>query len=145
MSELTVWKNQEMVKMRKDIDQLFSRMWSDFGKGFFTMGALSMDLSETKDSLVLKAELPGVDLEDVKITVTNRALLTINGEKREESVEEGARFHKVERKFGSFTRTIPLPCRVEADRVKATYKKGILTITLPKCEPETEGIEVEVK
>lgn len=146
MSELIVWKNREMVKMREDIDRLFNRLWSDFGKGAFFSGGLSVDLTETDKSLIVKAELPGVDLEDVDIHVTNRTLLTIRGEKREEKVQDTSRYHKVERKFGAFSRSIPLPCKVEVDKVEATFKKGVLTITMPKCESEEERrYEVEIK
>jgi HSP20 family protein len=147
MTEITLWKNQEMRKFRRDIDRLFTRFWSDFGLPLFPgtiHEAPRIDVSETEDCLIINAELPGVDLEDVDISLKER-ILTISGEKREERVEERFHFHRVERRYGSFSRSVPLPCDVEADRIDATYNKGVLKIVMPKCKEKRQVVKVEVK
>lgn len=148
MTELTLWKNREMSKFRRDIDRLFSRLWSDFGLSVFPgdlAGAPCVDVSETEDIVVINAELPGVDLEDVDLSLSERTL-TISGEKKEEKVEKRSHYHRVERTYGSFSRSIPLPCKVEADQIDATFKKGILRIVMPKCKAEKgRSIKVKVK
>ena len=148
MSELILWKNQEMGKMRRDMERMFNRFWSDFGVCLFPGEVAEgpfIDLSETKDSLILRVELPGIDPEEVEISVTDRTLV-IKGEKKEESVEKNAYYHRVERRFGSFSRSLQLPCKVEMDQIKAKYDKGVLKIVMPKCEPgQAGGRKVEVK
>ncbi len=93
----------------------------------------SVDLSENKDSFVLKAELPGMKKEDVKVTLQNN-ILTISGEKKQEQEEKGKTFHRIERSYGSFNRTVELPVAVKTDAIKADFKDGILTVELPKVE-----------
>ena len=145
MSELTIWKNREMSKMRKDIERLFNRFWSDFGTGAFPEGGFGgpfIDVSETNESVIVKAELPGIDPKDVEIYVTGNNLI-LRGEKREEKVEESAMYHRVERKFGSFSRSLSLPCKVESDDIKSTYKNGVLKVVMPKCK-EQKGSSVKI-
>lgn len=146
MTKLTLWKNQEMNKLRKDIDHLFARLWSSFSTSVFpgeTTGAPFINLSETEDALTVEAELPGINPEDLDISVIND-ILTIRGEKFEEAVEDRGYYHRVERRFGSFSRAIRLPCSVNVEEIKATYKKGVLNIFMPKCKPEkTHSIKIE--
>ena len=138
MSELILWKNQEMTKLRKDMQRIFNRFWYDFGVPILPdeiAEPVSIDLSETEDTLILKAKLPGIHPKDMDISVTGDTV-----------IEETARYHSVERRAGSFSRTIPLPCRVKVDEIEAIYKDGVLEITMPKCEPdETRGVEIKVK
>jgi len=139
MTKLIPWKDQEINKLRKEIDHLFSRVWSGFGASVFPgerAGAPFIDVAETEKTLTLKAELPGINPDDLDISVEDD-VLTISGEKYDENVEEKGYYHRVERTFGSFSRGIRLPCRVEVDRIQATYKKGILYIVMPKCKPES--------
>ncbi len=147
MTKLTLWKNQEMSKLRKDMDNLFSRLWSSFGVSVFPgerAGAPYIDLSEAEDTLTVKVELPGINPEDMNISVEND-VLTISGEKYDENIEGNGYYHRVERRFGSFSRAVRLPCRVKVEEIKATYKKGILYIVMPKCKPEEpRSIKVEV-
>jgi HSP20 family protein len=136
MNELIIWKNREINKMRKTVERMFDRMWTDFGSSLSpamaTLGP-SLDISETRDKVIVKAELPGIDLDDVKISVTGRTL-SLMGEKRAEMVSEGARYHRLERRFGSFSRSIQLPCAIKVEEIEATYEKGVLVIILPKRE-----------
>ena len=148
MSELILWKDQEMTKLRKDMQRIFNRFWYDFGVPILPdeiAEPVSIDLSETEDTLIIKAKLPGIHPKDMGISVTGDTVI-VKGETTEEKIEETARYHRVERRAGSFSRTIPLPCRVKVDEIEAIYKDGVLKITMPKCEPdETRGVEIKVK
>lgn len=148
MVELTLWKDQQMKKMRKDIDHLIHRVWSDFGISQFPeeiIGMPSIDLSETQDTVTVTADLPGMSPEDLNITLTEDRL-TITGRKTEESVDKGQFHHRIERRFGSFSRALRLPCKVQKEHVTATYKDGTLRIEMPKCTPDKpHKVKVEVK
>jgi len=103
-----------------------------------------VDISETDDSFVIKAEVPDVKKDDVKVTVDN-GILTVSGERKQEKEEKGKKFHRVERYYGSFARSFTLPDNVDETKVKATFKDGMLTLTLPKTEePKPKAIEVKV-
>ena len=148
MPGLIVWKNQEINKLRKDMDRLFDRVWCEFcappAPGAVRMSP-SLDLTETEDALVLKAEIPGINPEDLEISITED-ILTIRGEMQQELTDDNENFYRTEKRYGSFTRTVQLPCRVEVDDIEATYKKEILTIQMPKCKPEeTRQVKIRVK
>lgn len=100
----------------------------------------SVDVSETKGELVVKAELPGMDPKNMDISL-HEGVLTIKGEKKQEK-EEG--YHLVERSYGSFTRSIRLPKEVQSEKINAPYKDGVLRITLPKTE-EAKKKEINIK
>ena len=148
MPGLIIWKNQEMNRLRRDMDRLFSRMWSSFGIPLLpgeAAGTPSIDLFERQDTLMVKAELPGINPEDLDISIIGTTL-TVSGVKREETVEKSAYHHRVERRLGSFSRSVRLPCRVRVEDIKATYKKGILQIIMPKLELEdSRVVRVKVK
>lgn len=148
MPGLTIWKNQEIDKLRRDIDRLFARLRDDFGMPHFPRIARdvpSIDLLETEDDLIIKAEIPGIDPKDLDIFITGD-ILNIKGEMKQEFIEESEDYHQVERRYGSFSRTIHLPCRVMIEDVDATYKKGILNIVMPKCKPETaRALKIKLK
>ena len=91
----------------------------------------SVNMDETKDKIRITAELPGVDKEDIDISITGDRV-TIKGEKRAEDEKKGRDYYRVERFYGSFNRTLQLPCEVDADKTGARFKKGVLTINLPK-------------
>ena len=93
----------------------------------------TVDISETEGEYLIKAELPEVRKEDVKVTVEN-GVLTLQGERRQEKEEKGKRFHRVERSYGSFVRSFSLPESVDESAVKAEYKDGVLHVTLQKSQ-----------
>lgn len=101
-----------------------------------------VDISETKESLLVKAELPGLEANDLDVCIAGD-LLTIKGEKKKEEKETREHYRWVERYSGSFQRSIFLPVRVEGDKIEATFDKGVLTITVPKTA-EAKGKEIEV-
>jgi HSP20 family protein len=103
-----------------------------------------VDISETEGEYLIKAELPEVKKEDVKVTVEN-SVLTIQGERRQEKEENGRKFHRVERSYGSFLRSFTLPESIDESGVKAEYKDGILNLHLPKSERvKPKAIDVKV-
>jgi len=95
-----------------------------------------VDVSENDKDVTVTAEIPGMDEKDIQVSY-NKGVLTIYGEKREEKEENDRRYHRLERSFGSFRREVEMPCAVEEDRITATFKKGVLTVALPKsARPE---------
>ncbi len=104
----------------------------------------SVDVSETEGEYQIKAELPEVKKEDVKVTVED-GVLTIQGERKHEKEEKGKKYHRVERSYGSFVRSFTLPDLVDEEKVKAEFKDGVLNVQLPKSEKaKPKAIEVAV-
>ena len=129
-----------MEIFRREIDRLFDRFFEvmPFSEQEFMP---SVDISETDKDVIVQAEIPGIDPKDLDISLNGR-LLTIKGEKKSEHEEKKENYHKIERKYGSFSRTLELPVDVDPDKVGATYKDGVLKIVLPKTEA---GKKIEVK
>ena len=145
--ELVPWRlGGSLGPFRKEMD----RMWEEFFRGPALTKRLmewspSIDMSETKDNFVVKAELPGVDPKDVNVTISGD-ILTIKGEKKQEEEEKDEHHHYVERFYGSFQRSFQLPSNVKTDKINATYDKGVLKIMLPKTgEAKKKEIEIKVK
>ncbi len=103
----------------------------------------AMDLVETDDSLVLRADLPGVDRDDIAIEVKD-GVLTVSGERRTGHEDRGEGYHRVERSFGRFSRSLGLPKGVSADSVSASYEDGVLEVKMPK-PVEVQPTRIEVK
>jgi HSP20 family protein len=131
--------------LKQDMDRLFDRMAANKWDDFPMLGdwCPSMDISETKDNLLVKVEVPGMDQKDIRISLQEN-LLTITGEKRPENEEKDERYHRVERSYGVFTRGVRLPVAVDGSRVAATFKNGLLTVTLPKT-PAAKGTTIPIK
>jgi HSP20 family protein len=148
MSEFIVWRKQEIDRLRRDIDHLFKRFRREFGVPRFlveTAESFSLDLSETENTVTLRAELPGIKPEGMHVSVTDESL-TLRGENREDTVDKGENYERVTKRSQSFSRTIALPCRIRTAEVKATFKDGILEVVLPKCAPaEARGVNIEIK
>lgn len=103
-----------------------------------------VDISETDADFEIKAELPGVKKEDLKVTLEN-GVLTLQGERKEEREEKGRRVHRVERSYGRFSRSFSMPDVVDESKVKAEFKDGVLSLHLPKSErAKPKAIEVKV-
>ncbi|MEA3417602.1 MAG: Hsp20/alpha crystallin family protein [Thermodesulfobacteriota bacterium] len=144
--ELMPWRPfGEIGSLRKEMDNL----WTRFFRETPSMGALteewlpSVDISETGKNFIMKAELPGLDAKDVKVSLSGD-LLTIKGEKKKEEEEKDEHHHFIERYSGSFQRSFQLPASVKGDKVEATFDKGVLKVTIPKAE-EAEKKEIEIK
>ena len=146
MPGLTVWKNQEIYKMKRDMDRLFARLWDDFGMPLFPKTVRDIpqiDLSERGNSLIIKAEIPGIKPEDLEISIIDD-ILTIKGEMSQDSTTENDNTSRIERGYSSFSRTIQLPFRIMVEDVKASYRKGVLIIYMPKSKPDTAR-EIKIK
>ncbi len=104
-----------------------------------------VDIAETDKAFEIKAEIPDVNKEDVKVTVHN-GVLTIQGERKQEKEESGKKYHRVERHYGIFTRSFTLPDNVDETKVKASFKDGMLNLQIPKSEEaKPKAIEVKVE
>jgi HSP20 family protein len=133
----------DLAQMQKNMNRMFSTFWGEDGDWSLASWYPSVDISEGKDEFVVKVELPGVSRNDVKITLQEN-VLTISGEKKHESESRDRNYHRVERSYGSFSRSFRMPSLVKGDKIDAHYKDGILTINLPKAE-EAKSKEIEIK
>lgn len=105
----------------------------------------NINIQEKDKTLEISAELPGMDEKDISVSLKDH-VLKIRGEKKHEREEKSGRFHRMERRFGSFERSIHIPNEIEADKIKATYRKGVLKIVMPKAvKPEDKAKQIEVK
>jgi HSP20 family protein len=146
---LTRRGDDPFVSLHREIDRLFD----DFSRGVPMMRWPSMDggvdlrvdVSETDKEIKVTAELPGVDEKDIQVTLVGD-LLTIKGEKKAEQERKEENYRIIERSYGSFARSLRLPYAVEEKKVQAEFKKGVLTITLPKpAEVQASAKKIEVK
>ncbi len=131
-----------LARFHTEIDRLFERFFSEpFGgsrwlpewSSWTTTFAPSLDVSETGDTVTVRAEVPGVDPKELDISVSGD-VLTIRGEKKEQTEERSEGYYHSERRFGSFRRSVPLPASVDRDKITAEYDRGVLTVRMPKSE-----------
>jgi HSP20 family protein len=135
-----------LTSLQKDINRLFEDFWpvrrEDVEEGMLSP---ALDVSEDKENVYVAADLPGVEEKDIKLNLQD-GILTLSGEKREEKETKEKNFHRIERSYGSFSRSLTLPCQVAADKATAKFKNGVLHVTLPKKEgakPKEINIKVE--
>lgn len=139
----------ELWNIQRDFNRLFEGFlrggMQDDGSFGLSMWSPAVDIAEKDNEYVVRAELPGVSKDDVKITLESN-ILTIRGEKRQEKDMKEDDYHRMERMYGSFQRSFTLPTTVKSDSIDASYRDGILTVTLPKAEEaKPKHIEVKVK
>jgi HSP20 family protein len=103
----------------------------------------AFDVSETDEHIIVKADLPGVDVKDIDISIVGN-VLTVKGEKKQEKEEKGESYHRIERSYGRFSRSISLPAEVNPEAVEAVYKDGVLKLTIPKAE-KSKPKKIEIK
>lgn len=124
---------REMVHMSDAMDRLFENFYGRGWRDIDLFDAPSVDLYQTENEIVVKASLPGMKADDIQISVVGD-VLTLRGEiKADEEIKE-ASYHIRERRSGSFARSMPLPSAVQADKARAEFENGVLTLTLPKAE-----------
>lgn len=127
---------QPFMALQREMNRLFEGFFSDYFplRRFGDLPGSSfpqVDIRESNDRITVTAELPGMDEKDIDIRVSDDMLI-LSGEKRQESESNEAGYYRMERNYGSFRREMQLPCEVQSDRVEAVFKKGVLTIELPK-------------
>lgn len=136
----------------REIEDLFDRYTSKLGWPSLSREAFSttewspkVDITETDKEFTIKAELPEVRKEDIKVNIENGEL-SISGERKQEKEEKGKKFHRVERFYGNFMRSFTLPGNVDASHIKAEYKDGMLNLSLPKtAENKPKATEVKIQ
>jgi HSP20 family protein len=142
-----------LLDLRSQLNRLFDEFLerpfglSPFFEGYRFLGDFvpRLDVSETDKEITISAELPGMEPEDIDISLEQN-MLTISGEKQAEEEEKGKRFYRVERSYGSFYRSIPLPAEVDENKIEATFKHGVLKIRMPKTvEAQMKSKRITVK
>ena len=145
--ELVRWRpRRDLPALPDDVDRAFDRMLRSW------MGPVSfsefnwhptVDVGETNDEVVVKAEMPGMSKDDIEINVEDNQL-TLSGEKKQEQEQKDTNYYRVERSYGAFRRIFTLPARVDVSKVKATYQNGVLTVRVPKSEAaKARKIEID--
>ena len=150
-------KEHPILTLQRQMNHLFDDMLGDMWGGGFRWPVPAawgrptdfivpkVDIAETDDEIQVSADLPGLDEKDIKVTLDEN-LLTIQGEKKAEHEEKQKNYHLMERSYGSFQRSIPLPVGVEQKKVRASFKKGVLQVTLPKLpEAKTQRKQIKVE
>jgi HSP20 family protein len=144
--ELATWPAfGRLTDLRDEIDRLFEIPMAELAQTsqLFSGWTPALDMFEDKDQVMVRVELPGMKKEDIEVSL-HEDNLSISGERKYEEKKEEAEVYRAERFFGRFQRTVSLPAMVESDKIKAQYKDGILTITLPKAE-EAKPKHIDVK
>lgn len=152
-SQLPRMANDPFERLRDDVDRVFNSYFRGFNLsrlGFGSTGDGSLlanfDLSETPETIVVQADVPGIKEKDLSITLADD-ILNIKGKRESEIDEKRKSYHRVERSYGEFQRRIALPCEVDADHVDAKLKDGVLTVTLqktPRSMEREKKIQVKV-
>ena len=157
MTSVIRWSSRPRDPFRNDVDQLFDsllqfrprRLNNDVGGGtagraWLASFSPSVDIEESKDEFVITADLPGVDPKDAKVNILGDTL-TIRGQRKDREERNGHDVHRVERAYGTFERSFTLGVPVQSDKVRASYRDGVLEIRIPKAEAaKVKEIEVQV-
>lgn len=133
---------RRLKKFFEDFDSPFSGDWGvrPFNNGGFTP---RVNVTEDNENIFVHAEIPGVDKNDIKINLVGD-VLTISGEKKSEQKDENKNYYRIERNYGSFSRSFTLPSEVVVEKISADYKDGVLNITLPKTE-QAKAVEKQIE
>jgi len=152
MAEIEKRRSEPVVRRwRSPVTRFFEDFLADLESEFpdfsdwwgRTRFSPALDVVEDDKQVVVTAELPGVQKDDMEITVHN-GVLTLRGEKKEEKTSEEGGYHRMERRYGKFEKSVRLPDYVDEDKIKATYRDGVLTLTMPKSEAaKPKSIEIK--
>jgi HSP20 family protein len=142
MRTLTPWTG---TGLKREMDRLFERFFEPPWGELPALGEWTppMDVTETRDAITVKAEAPGVEAGDIHVSLEGD-LLVIKGEKEQKKEEKDERHHRIERSYGAFMRGVRLPAPVDGSKVTATFKNGVITVSLPKA-PGAKGATIPVK
>jgi HSP20 family protein len=139
---MSVAQTDPLANLRM-FEDAFSRLWSEPRTG--RPWSPAVDIFETENELVLKADVPDVDLKDIEVRVENQTL-TIRGERKFAEQENTKGYHRIERSYGTFVRSFAVPSTVDTEKVNAVYKNGVLSVSLPKKEAaKPRQVKVEVQ
>ena len=136
-----------ITTLQRDMNRVFESFWNRFGDLDWPWGAgeARSDVVETDDHVEVSVELPGMDMEDIEVSVTDD-MMTIKGEKKIERQQEKKGYYVSERSYGAIYRTIPLPPGVDGEKAEASFRNGVLTIRLPQTpEAQAKVKRIEVK
>jgi HSP20 family protein len=140
---LVPWESRELTSLQSEMNRLFSSFFGPTAHGSRWMPAT--DIVESDGEYVLTADLPGMSEKDVKIEVENN-VLTVSGERRSEHEDKRAGYHRLERSFGSFARSVNLPEGVNTDDIEASFENGVLSVHIPKpAQTKPQRVQVEAK
>lgn len=143
-------EDNPVFSLQRDVNRIFEYFWKRFDQpigaiGRGDSGGPRTDVAETDSAVEVSVELPGLEREEVDISLTESAL-TIKGEKKSEREENRKGYHLSERSYGSFYRSIPLPSGIDTDKASADFKNGVLMVTLPKTQEALSNVKkIEVK
>lgn len=155
MFNLMPWRSKEgehpLLSLRRDMERVFEDFFHDFqnialGRSPFEKSDFlpHIDVGENEKEIHVSAELPGMTEKDIEVTLENN-ILTIKGEKKAEEEHKNRDYRYMERRYGAFYRTIPIPDQVESEKIGAYFKNGILNIVLPKKEVKAKGTKIDIK
>lgn len=136
MAELTIWKTEEMNRLRRDMGRMFARVWDDFGMEHtrpLAGGIDSVELIDRGPSLVLRAKTPDIDPQDLAVRVSEDRL-TLQGVSRRKHIHNNDEGGSIQARYGSFSRSMRLPCRVIPEEAEASFNDGVLEVVLPKLK-----------
>jgi len=138
-----MWRDP-ITALREEMEDLRARIFGDREDGWLTGTMVpALDMSETDSAIEVRIDLPGITAKDIDVAV-NENVLTVSGKREEEKEEKGKTYHRIERSYGSFSRSVTLPCAVKESAVAAEYHDGVLKIKLPKAE-EAKAHKIAVK
>lgn len=146
MAGLVPWRGRsEVDRFRGEIDRMFDDFFTRSPFRSFERGDWmpAVDMSENEKEIVIHAEIPGMDAKDIDISLNGR-VLTMKGERKQEQEDKDKNYHRIERRYGSFSRSFELPADVDGNKVNAAYKDGVLTLNLPKTKEQSVK-KIEVK
>jgi len=134
---------QELVAMSNRLNRTVNDPYTPHTEDAFGAWAPPVDIFERQDQLVIRAEVPGVEMKDMEVRIEN-GVLTLHGERKQDTDVKEENAHRMERVYGAFTRSFTLPTTVDAAKVTATYKDGVLEVTVPKAETaKPKSIEIK--
>ena len=145
---IAIWKPfRDLVRLQKEMDSMFDEFFDR--KPFHRELAEfdwypQVDVSENEKEIKVKADLPGMKQEDIDINI-DANVLTIKGERKKEEETKEENYHRSERSYGSFQRLFTLPPNLDTDNAKATFKQGVLTLTIPKFEKTEKGKKINIE
>lgn len=140
-----IWEDpfEELEKMRKRLDYIMRRMWQPVGEEM-QFYSFPVDVSETDDNIIVRADLPGFKKDEISIRATENTL-EISAQHKEKKIEKTERMYRSERKYGMYKRFLTLPVPVDYEKAEAKLENGVLTVSIPKKEKKKVGKKVEVK